>query len=171
MRVALAALVFSVPVMVCAEPNKEVIETCMNGASNSTRITYASLPSDAFEIASDEKARRTETTLDQGNVGIWQTERPSTFGLIYKGKDISLRQVRSLSREKPVQFDPLLADWGTIRLGSASWICITFNFDGLGQSGRFQSVHGMYLIERTAHPVQAFYTVGRVTAGRVVLSK
>ena len=61
-------------------------------------------------------------------------------------------------------FNPYEAIWGEAREGSKSYICATFNFDGLGKSGSFQSVRGLYLIERSAHSGATFYMSGITAA-------
>jgi hypothetical protein len=156
-----------------SHPGKEVVKTCVKTESTSPHVKYVDIPVNEINETEDEDARRTETTIrfGQDEMGIWQTDSPSAFGLVYNGKQVSLAHVARLSREKPSQFDPSLARWGVVSEGAKSYICITFNFEGLGQSGSYQSVRGVYLLDRGAHRLRPFYTVGRVTAKDVVLAK
>jgi len=46
----------------------------------------------------------------------------------------------------PSDFSPLLAEWALIRQDDQRFVCVNFNFDGLGRSGSFQKVRGLYLL-------------------------
>jgi hypothetical protein len=39
-----------------------------------------------------------------------------------------------------------LAMWGYVHEGKQRLLCVNFNFDGIGRSGSFQNVHGLYLM-------------------------
>ncbi|MDB5920871.1 MAG: hypothetical protein JWR40_5105 [Massilia sp.] len=54
---------------------------------------------------------------------------------------------------------------GEARFGKKQFLCITFNFAGLGQSGSFQNIRGLYLIE-VSKPPKFYYTVGDMRAIR-----
>jgi hypothetical protein len=156
-----------------ARPSKNTVETCVKTESTTPKVKYTAIPAHNFHDTEDIEAKRTETTIRHGKdeIGIWETSSPESFGLIYNGKQVSLDRVERLSSETPSRFNPSLAKWGVINEGSHSYICITFNFEGLGQSGSFQSVRGIYLVDRTARKFEPFYTVGRVTQQGVVLAK
>jgi hypothetical protein len=155
-----------------AQPSKDVISTCVKSESTSPKISYAAITADTYYINEDDRTKRTETTFRHRSdvLGTWKGAPPDTFGLIYNTQRIPLARVKRLSKAVPSSFDTNLAIWGLIREGRRSYLCIAFNFEGLGQSGSFQSVHGVYLIERTTRPLRAFYTVGRVTEKGVILS-
>jgi hypothetical protein len=156
-----------------AQPSREVTKTCVKTESTSPPVKYVDIPINEINETEDQEAGRTETTIRFGRdeMGVWETDSPSTFGLVYNGRQVSLDDVTRLSKERPSQFNPSLAKWGVVSEGSNSYICITFNFEGLGQSGSFQNVRGIYLLDRHAHLLRPFYTVGRVTAKGVVLAK
>jgi hypothetical protein len=166
-------ILVSTCIIAVAQPSREVIETCVKNASSTPRVTYTRTPANAVEITKDEDAKQTETTIRYGKdvIGTWEAASSPHFGLTYNGKQIPLNQAVPLSSEVASEFNPLLAMWGAIREGAKSYICITFNFEGLGQSGSFQSVRGIYLIDRTERNFHAYYTVGRLTATGVVLAK
>jgi hypothetical protein len=44
----------------------------------------------------------------------------------------------------PSTFTLTLTDWSMVKQGSHRYLCVNFNFDGLGRSGSFQKVHGLY---------------------------
>jgi len=154
-------------------PSKEVTKTCVKAESTSAGVTYTDIPVSRIDETEDADTGRTQTTIRFGSeeMGTWETNSPDSFGIVYNGKQISLDRVIRLSKEPPAQFRTSLARWGIVHTGSQSYICITFNFEGLGQSGSFQNIRGIYLIDRRAHPVRPFYTVGRVTEKDVMLAK
>jgi len=156
-----------------AFPGKEVTKTCVKAQSTSAGIAYDNIPVSRIDETGNEDTGTTQTTIRFGReeMGTWETNVPDSFGIVYNGKQIFLDRVIRLSKEEPAQFRTALARWGVVRTGSKSYICITFNFEGLGQSGSFQNVRGIYLIDRRAHPVKSFYAVGRVTENDVMLAK
>lgn len=68
-------------------------------------------------------------------------------------------------RHVPAEFSPYEAIWGVVQDGKTSYICATFNFDGIGKSGSFQNIRGSYLIERNKQRTVPFYAVGKVSMG------
>lgn len=155
------------------QPSQEVIRTCVGAESASARIKYTEIPVHKISETEDEDTKRTEITIQFGKdeFGIWQSSSPEAFGLVYNGNEIPLSSVARLSAEEPAPFNPSLAMWGLIAEGTQSYLCISFNFDGLGRSGSFQSVRGVYLIDRADRLFRPFYTVGRTTPDGVVLAK
>ena len=148
-----------------ARPSLAVVDSCLRIESASPGVQYVPIAADAFRITEDEEAGKTEITLRHGadTVGIWKVKKPEAFGLLFNGKKTPLARVTRLGKGRaPAAFNPYEAMWGDIRESGKSYICATFNFDGLGQSGSFQNVRGLYLIERRAGAV--FYTVGTIEA-------
>jgi hypothetical protein len=169
-----AALVLTVGcAQASGQPSKEVTKTCVKAQSTSASVTYADIPVTRIDETEDEATGTTQTTIRYGReeMGTWETSSPGSFGIVYNGKQILLDRVIRLSKEAPAQFQTSLARWGVVKTGNKSYICITFNFEGLGQSGSFQNIRGIYLIDRKSHPERPFYTVGRVTDNGVTLAK
>lgn len=80
--------------------------------------------------------------------------------MVFNGKETPLSRVSRLNkRNAPEVSNPYEAVWGEAREGKKSYICATFNFDGLGKSGSFQNVRGLYLIDRNARA--QFFTAGK----------
>ncbi|GFZ95955.1 hypothetical protein GCM10011408_15340 [Dyella caseinilytica] len=76
-------------------------------------------------------------------------KRKSDLALIYMGKLYRLSSAMPLGDNhgvKPSSFTPYLAHWSIVQQGTQQYFCVSFNFDGLGQSGDFQYVHGGYLL-------------------------
>ena len=67
-----------------------------------------------------------------------------------------------LSGEPPGVFTPYTSQWGGVRNAKQAYLCITINFEGLGQSGSFQNIRGVYLIDLKRRPATIYYLVGDV---------
>lgn len=65
------------------------------------------------------------------------------------------------TRQAPYDFDPFLAFWAIVRDGDDKYMCVTFNFGGLGQSGSFQNVRGAYMLSLGVKP-KLFYMSGDI---------
>lgn len=170
--IAVLALVIG-PMPAYSQPSKDVMQTCVKAESTSPRVKYVDVPANEINESVDHDSGRNDTTIrfELDEMGTWETGSPSAFGLIYKGKQISLDDVARLSEEKPARFALELARWSIVSEGAKSYVCVTFNVDGLGRSGPHQSVRGVYLLDRNAQPPRAFYTVGRVTDKDVLLAR
>jgi hypothetical protein len=121
------------------------------------------MATDAFQVTEDAEAGKTDITMRIGpdTVGTWEVAKTHAFGFVLNGREIPLARVIRLDKRKvPAAFNPYEAIWGEAQAGNKAYICATFNFDGLGKSGSFQSVRGVYLIERSAHEGATFYTSG-----------
>ena len=148
-----------------AKPSPALVDACLRTASESPKVRYTPILADAFQVTEDEEARKTDITLRHGldTVGTWEVKKPRAFGLVFNGKETPLARVTRLDKRKaPAVFNPYEAIWGEAREGNKSYICATFNFDGMGKSGRFQNARGLYLIERSARAKFVFYTAGNI---------
>lgn len=153
--------------LVCARPSAAVVESCLNAKSESPRVRYTPIATNTFQVIEDEDAGKTQTVLRAGSdtVGTWEAKKPAAFGLVFNGKETRLESVTRLDKnEAPAEFSPYEAMWGVAREVGKSYICATFNFDGLGKSGSFQNVRGLYLIERGKRAKTLFYAVGKVAS-------
>jgi hypothetical protein len=150
------------------EPSHAVVDACLRGENATPEVRYRPIAAAAFLVTEDKEAGKTETTLRHGQdtVGTWQVKKPREFGLVFNGKEIPLGRVTRLDKRKaPEEFNPYEAIWGEAREGSKSYICATFNYDGLGKSGSLQNVRGLYLIARGAGSRATFYISGNIAAG------
>jgi len=156
-----------------AQPPREVVEACVRTDSVRSAARYTDIPAHHFSETQEDGTDYVTTTIryEKEEIGIWERPTARQSGLVYNGREVSLDDVTRLSGERPEPFNPYLAMWGIVKSGARAYVCITFNFDGLGRSGSFQSVRGVYLFERHARRFRPFYTVGRVTPAGVVLAR
>lgn len=166
MKILFAVLLLSVPAaQAVARPSPAVVDACLRTESVLPKVRYNSITADAFQVTEDEDEGKVDITLQYGpdTVGIWEVKKVKLFGLVFNGKETPLTRVTRLDkRQSPVAFNPYEAMWGEVREGNKSYICATFNFDGLGKSGSFQNVRGLYLIDRHIRPGDTFYTLGNI---------
>jgi hypothetical protein len=152
-----------------AAPGTSVVNACLRTESAPPKVRYTPIEATGFEVTEvveDGEVDKIVTTvhLERDAVGTWQRKKPLTFGLVFNGKEIpSSRVVRLKKDQSPEAFDPYEAVWGVAHDGKKSYICATFNFDGLGKSGSFQNVRGLYLIERNKRGRSTFYTAGKIS--------
>ncbi len=166
MKARIAGVIFcSLSVAGYAAPSPRIVNACLSTQSTSKAVTYTEIAHGGFNVEEDEEAKKISITVVHGKdtAGIWKVAVPKAFGLVYNGKQINLKQVVRLDkRNAPAEFDIYKAIWGEAREGGKAYLCITFNFDGLGQSGSFQNVRGAYLIEKQARAFKPFYAAGDI---------
>lgn len=166
MKILIAGLLIAMyAAQTSAAPGAATVDTCLKTESTSPDITYSPIEAASFEVIED-KTIGTETTLlryGADSVGIWERAMPATFGLVFNGRKTPLARVVRLDKKKaPETFSPYEAIWGLAKDAKGSYICATFNFDGLGKSGSFQNVRGLYMIERSKRARGVFYTYGDI---------
>jgi hypothetical protein len=78
----------------------------------------------------------------------------------FSNKRIPINRAIRLSEDTPTAFNPYTAQWGEARQGKKIYYCVTFNFGGLGESGSFQNIRGVYLIAVKNLRPELFYFAG-----------
>jgi hypothetical protein len=76
-------------------------------------------------------------------------EKSGKGALIYAGKTYPFGDAKVIAqgRTEPSEFSPALASWSRLNDASGSYLCVNFNFDGIGRSGSFQNFKGGYLLD------------------------
>jgi hypothetical protein len=165
MKALLVALMILVSIgRVDASPSKQITDSCLKTYTISNSTKYADLRPENFYVEEDLDRNIVSKTILHRNqsFGIWEATSSEKFGLILSGREVPAREVIILSGEPPSIFTPYTARWGEVRNAKESFLCITFNFEGLGQSGSFQNIRGVYLIELNRRPATIYYLVGDV---------
>lgn len=130
-----------------AKPSAEVVDACLQGESRGHAIWTAIATN---EVSSDDDFRggHKATLFKANGRDVGYAEKDGRDGLIWGRTIVPLKRAGPLDQppETPSTFTPMLADWSTIQQGSQRFLCVNFNFDGLGRSGSFQKVHGLYLM-------------------------
>ena len=148
-----------------AKPSAEVVEACLQGGSRGHAM-WTAIATD--EVGSDDDFRggHKATLFTANGQDVGYAEKDGRDGLIWGRAIVPLKRAVPLDQPpaKPSTFTPLLADWSTVQQGAQRFLCVNFNFDGLGRSGSFQKVHGLYLMSippRGASKPALFYGVRR----------
>ena len=148
------------------KPSDDVVKACLQSESHGGATLT---PIATNEVTSDDEFqggyKATTFTVNGRDVGY--AEKEGRDGLIWGRIVVPLKLATPLDQppEAPSTFTPLLADWSTINQGSQRFLCVNFNFDGLGRSGSFQKVHGLYLMnipQRVKAKPALFYGVRRI---------
>lgn len=163
MKILFPAMLF----LGCAEcgaatPSAQAIDACLKTDSVQA-AHYTEFSVTNFNVEEDEVLQRTSTTFKRRGqtMGLWESEKPKDFGLVYNTSIVTHKNIIAMGADRPVPFDPYTAQWGEVRHRRNRHLCITFNFPGLGESGSFQNVRGLYMID-VARPAKFYYTVGDI---------
>jgi hypothetical protein len=151
---------------VSAAPSEQVIDSCLKTEAVRGAL-YTQISPDTFTVDEDDSHKRTSTTLAhrRHRLGIWESTESEDFGLVFNTSIIPRAKIIKIGSDAPVAFSPYTAQWGEARYGKKSYLCITFNFPGLGESGSFQNIRGLYVID-VSKPPQFYYVVGDIRAIR-----
>ncbi|MEQ5840338.1 hypothetical protein N0A02_12960 [Paraburkholderia acidicola] len=133
-----------------ASPCENLIKSCLLAQSVTPSVTIRNI--DVEEVSQeDDYADGFNASFifkyDGADVGY--AEGKSDQALIYSGKLYRLSKSIPVGNNKGIKysaFNPTLAQWSFAKDGRQQYLCVSFNFDGLGQSGSFQGVHGGYLL-------------------------
>jgi hypothetical protein len=144
---------------VCASPEKQVVESCLTIEAVAPSIRYIDLRPINYNLEEDSGVT-SMTFIDRGRqIGTWESPQSKDFGVVYNGRKMRQRDVIKLGPDQPTTFDPTLAQWGIVTMAKRQYVCATFNFDGLGRSGSFQNIRGVYIIDMKSRPVKIYYIV------------
>lgn len=146
-----------------AVPSAELVRSCLAAKASSTAVTVEELPTN--EVLTDESYRPGVAAtyllaLKDGDVGLARDSAGDA--LISSGRLYPLRTARLIQDARRADsFEPQLASWLRLREHGRAYLCVSFNFAGLGQSGSFQRIRGGYLLPlapKKGKP-QLFYAV------------
>ena len=151
-------------------PSQQLIDSCLSTDSTSKTVRYAHTQNffvkEIKEVDDDNiAAEKLSTVVEIGTdtFGVWTSKAPKRHGLVYNDREISLHRVIRLdNRNAPVELNLYKSIYGVAREGSSSYLCVTFNLEGLGESGSYQSIRGVYLIDRTPRHFHAYYAAGNI---------
>lgn len=143
-----------------ATPPRAVINSCLTTEAVSSSIHYVRLKPTNYYQEEDGDITSMTFKYEGHATGTWESYSTKKFGLVYKDQKVRHQNFVRLGPDEPTRFDPTLAQWGIVRTASQKYLCTAFNFDGLGQSGSFQNIHGVYIIEVKKKTAKIYYIVG-----------
>jgi hypothetical protein len=133
-----------------APPGDGLVKSCLMAQSVSPSIAIQGI--DTHEVSQEDDYAdgfNASYVVKHEGADIGYAEGKSTQALIYAGKLYRLSAAIPVGNNggiKPTAFNPALAEWSMATVGRQRYLCVSFNFDGLGRSGTFQHVHGGYLL-------------------------
>lgn len=135
-----------------AEPTRAVILSCLSARSISSSITWSALPTAEINSQDDYEDGFNATyylTLQGKDVGY--AEKGAQKGILFDHKIYPVDSARVLSgfATRPTELNPDVAEWGTVTDRRGKFICVSFPFGALGQSGSFQKIRSAYLLSLT----------------------
>lgn len=151
MKSGFAALIMVVSTIGwAAPPSEDLVKSCLLARSVASAITIRNISADEV-LQEDDYADgfNARYIFKYRGSDVGYAEGKSDQALIYAGKLYRLSKsiaIGNNSEAKPTAFNPTLAQWSLAKDGRNQYLCVGFNFDGLGQSGSFQNVHGGYLL-------------------------
>lgn len=129
-------------------PPKDVIESCLQARATTKAVTVTPMPNNEI-YGQDDYADGFNATYYFTYKGqdVGYAERSDEHALIVAGKIKPLAKAKRVpgTTSSPPHFNPYLADWVLLSAGGRSFICASFNFDGLGRSGSLQRARGAYV--------------------------
>ncbi|WP_156954289.1 hypothetical protein [Paraburkholderia acidipaludis] len=133
-----------------APPSENVVKSCLQLVSASPAVEVKTLDvGEVFQEDDYADGFDAKYAFKYGGADVGYAERKAEQALIYSGKIYPLAKAMPTGDNrgiKPSAFNPTLAQWGIVREGREKYLCVSFNFDGLGRSGSYQNVHGGYLL-------------------------
>jgi hypothetical protein len=162
------------PVMLdayAAFPSNAAVQSCLAAQSTSPSITWQDLPTS--EIYSEDDY------IDGFDASYYIIAEGKEIGYAEKGElkavlydrivyPIKLAQAIPGFEVRPTELDPFSAAWGTVSDASGKYLCISFPFGVLGQSGSFQTNRSAYLLDLGSGHTQRvlFYASRNITANK-----
>jgi hypothetical protein len=133
-------------------PSEDMVRSCLMDRGTATGVSVLDLDTSSISEQDDYANGFNATYFFQyQNEDIGYAEKGNIKALIFKGKLYKLSSASPLGdnhgSSNPGEFSPTLADWSFVKQSDGRYLCVSFNFDGLGQSGSFQKVHGGYLLD------------------------
>lgn len=152
-----------------AMPSKIMQSSCLLGEATSRTVHMMQLSTNLIsEQESYSDGYDAIYYFMDGKTEIGYGEKSGKGALIYSGKIYPLDTARVISKAhtEPSEFSPALASWSRVKDASGSYLCVNFNFDGIGRSGSFQNFKGGYLLDIGGGKRYLYYVEGDVRAFR-----
>ncbi|WP_175965816.1 hypothetical protein [Burkholderia sp. BCC0322] len=133
-----------------APPGDGLVKSCLMAQSVSPSIAIQGINTHEVSQEGDyADGFNASYVVKHEGADVGYAEGKSTQALIYAGKLYRLSAAIPVGNNggiKPTAFNPALAEWSMATVGRQRYLCVSFNFDGLGRSGSYQNVRGGYLL-------------------------
>lgn len=152
-----------------AEPSKAAVLSCLSASDVSPSAKWKALPTG--EINSQDNYQDGYNAvyyLVVEGKDIGYAEKGPVAGILFDRKIYPVDSARVLPgfTARPTELNPYAAEWGTVTDSKGEYICVSFPYGVLGQSGSFQKNRSAYLLSLTG-PKKArilYFATGNIAA-------
>ena len=130
-------------------PTDDVVNSCLLARPTQSTVVVEVLPTQEILTQDDYRpGYNASYYFKVKGKDVGYAEHGGQDAIIFEGKLHPLRTAAPLSAaaSMPQAFSPSLADWLMVRGKEGQYLCVSFNFDGIGRSGSFQQVRAGYLL-------------------------
>lgn len=130
-------------------PSKMAILSCLSNQAMSPSVKWRPLSTDKIYSEDDYKDGFNATYyIILGGKKVGYAEKGRNKAILYGDEIFLVAQARMLRGfdVRPTELNPFSADWATVTDRSGSYLCVSFPFGELGQSGSFQQNRSAYLM-------------------------
>ncbi|WP_348699618.1 hypothetical protein [Duganella fentianensis] len=146
-------------------PSKSVRESCLLSQTTTSKIYLTHLSTNnIFEQSAYIDDYDSPYYFLEDTTEIGYAENAHEAALLYSQKIYRFAEASAIpsSLEIPRQFSPARATWDRIREGNTNYLCVGFNFDGLGHSGSMQNLRGGFLLHLGSKRADLYYIEGDI---------
>ncbi|SEN98431.1 hypothetical protein SAMN05428959_10417 [Duganella sp. CF517] len=130
-------------------PSKMITLSCLAAKAMSPSVKLQPIATDKIYSEEDYKDgfNATYYVISHGKQ-IGYAERGEENAIIYGDYLLPIARARMLPgfNVRPTELNPFSADWAKVGDKNGSYLCVSFPFGDLGQSGGFQNYRSAYLI-------------------------
>lgn len=134
--------------------SEALVSSCLKGKPTTRHIVTDNLDTSQVEEEDNYKDGYNAIYFFQiNNKDIGYAEKNNQGhdkAIIYDGNIYKLKSASSSGDNNgiaPPEFTPSLATWSILSDIHDKYLCISFNFDGIGRSGDYQNIRGGYLLD------------------------
>lgn len=135
-----------------AEPSQEVIRSCLSAQTISSSVDWKAIPTEKINSQDDYRdGYNAIYYLDMQGKDIGYAVKGKSRAIVFDHKIYPVDSARELAgfATQPMELNPYVAEWGTVKDARGKFVCISFPYGALGQSGRFQEKRSAYLMSLT----------------------
>lgn len=149
-RVSFVILLFTVANFVQAKPPSRVaIISCLSAQTMSVSVKWLPLPSQHIYAEDNYKdGFHAVYYVRRRGIQVGYAERGEIKAVLYGHQLFPISKAQALPgfATSPSELDPFSADWATVTDSNGTYLCVSFPFGDLGQSGSFQKNRSAYLL-------------------------
>jgi hypothetical protein len=144
-------IVLSIPAY-AKNASEAIIQSCLKNKPKSSSIILKNLNTSQVAEEDDYKNGYNAPYLfeyKKREIG-YAEKNNNEKAIIHDGNIYNLKSALAIGNNKdvtPSEFTPSLAAWSILLSNQGKYLCVSFNFDGIGQSGSYQNVRGGYLLD------------------------